>query len=221
MANIKITWDDVAGADHYNLYYIETNDGDPAPILTPETGTAITGIMYTIYHHSGLIDGKRYYYIITGARKNGQIGLASDVTSALAETIIPEIVLTSIAISPTTISVDIGNTQQYAAIGTYSDSSIQDITDLVTWHSSRESIATIDGSGLATGISAGVEVEITGTNFVDGCTVWFGATEAISVTFNSSTSLTAIAPAHIAGAVDVTVINPDAQQDGYSSFTFE
>ncbi len=63
-------------------------------------------------------------------------------------------------------------------------------------------------SGKTTG---GTVVAITGTNFLNGATVTFGGTAASSVTFNSSTRLTATAPAHAAGSVAVVVTNPGGQ----------
>ncbi len=58
--------------------------------------------------------------------------------------------LTSIAITPMNPSVYPGNTQQFVATGTYSDSSTQDITSAVTWSSSNPAVATIGAnSGLA------------------------------------------------------------------------
>jgi len=57
----------------------------------------------------------------------------------------------------------------------------------------------------------GTKVNVTGTNFVNGATVTFGGVAATGVTFVSSTKLTAIAPAHAAATVDVTVANPDGQ----------
>jgi hypothetical protein len=60
-------------------------------------------------------------------------------------------------------------------------------------------------------ITGGTSVTLTGTNFVNGATVLFGATPATSVTFNSATSITAVAPVHIEGTVSVTVTNPDTQ----------
>src|SRR5262245_36881132 len=62
--------------------------------------------------------------------------------------------LTSIAVTPANPSVAIGGTQQFTAIGTYSDSSQQELTNQVTWTSST-SAATITASGLATGVAAG------------------------------------------------------------------
>jgi len=60
-------------------------------------------------------------------------------------------------------------------------------------------------------ITGGISVTLTGTGFVNGATVSFGALAAPSVTFNSATSLTAITPAQGAGTVAVTVTNPDTQ----------
>jgi hypothetical protein len=53
--------------------------------------------------------------------------------------------------------------------------------------------------------TGGTAVTITGAFFTPTCTVKFGTVSASSVTFNSSTSLTAIAPAEGPGTVDVTV----------------
>jgi hypothetical protein len=60
-------------------------------------------------------------------------------------------------------------------------------------------------------IAGGTPVTLNGTDFVNGATVLFGAVAATSVTFNDATSLTAVAPAQSAGAVAITVTNPDTQ----------
>ena len=65
--------------------------------------------------------------------------------------------------------------------------------------------------------SGGTSVTVTGTGFVDGATVLFGGLGATSVTFNSSTSLTAVTPAQGSGTVSVTVFNPDSQSGTLSS----
>lgn len=71
---------------------------------------------------------------------------------------------------------------------------------------------TISSVSPASGSTAGgTAVAITGTNFQNGATVTFGGTAATSVTFNSSTRLTAVAPAHAAGVVNVVVTNPGGQ----------
>jgi len=57
----------------------------------------------------------------------------------------------------------------------------------------------------------GTTVTISGVNFVSGATVTFGGTPATGVSVSSSTSMTAVTPAHGAGSVTVTVTNPDSQ----------
>jgi hypothetical protein len=59
--------------------------------------------------------------------------------------------------------------------------------------------------------AGGTSVAITGTNFVATPTVTFGGAAATGVAFVSATRLTATAPAHAAGIVNVAVTNPDLQ----------
>ena len=72
----------------------------------------------------------------------------------------------SIEIIPNGATIEIGTTLEYKAIGTYSDSSLVDITSLVTWGSTNRRVATIFNNGeavaLATAHSAGA-TKITAT----------------------------------------------------------
>ncbi len=71
------------------------------------------------------------------------------------------------------------------------------------------SIATVDpNSGPTAGQTA---VTIFGANFQSGATVQFGSAQATGVTFSEASSLSALTPAGLAEAVDVTVRNPDGQ----------
>ena len=78
------------------------------------------------------------------------LGSISD-TAALTVTL----ALNSIAVTPETATIPKGLTQQYTAMGTYSDASTADITSSVTWASSNIAVATIDSAGLATGVGDG------------------------------------------------------------------
>jgi len=70
-------------------------------------------------------------------------------------------------------------------------------------------------------VGGGTAVTIAGTNFVSGATVTLGGTAATNVVVVSATQITATAPAHAAGAVTVTVTNPDTQSGSLSSgFTY-
>jgi hypothetical protein len=64
-------------------------------------------------------------------------------------------VLVSIAVTPANPSITAGGQQQFTATGTYSDGSHQDLTNSATWTSSIPSVATISGTGLATGVAVG------------------------------------------------------------------
>src|SRR5205085_4739723 len=59
--------------------------------------------------------------------------------------------------------------------------------------------------------SGGTAISIAGTNFVSGATVKVGGVAATGVSVVSATQVSAVAPAHAAGAVAVTVTNPDTQ----------
>ena len=63
--------------------------------------------------------------------------------------------LVSIAVNPATATVALGTSQQYQAIGTYSDGNTQDVTTLVAWSSTVSTVATVSGTGLALGVSQG------------------------------------------------------------------
>lgn len=68
---------------------------------------------------------------------------------------------------------------------------------------------TVTGVSPASGTTAGTtSVTITGTNFTGATAVKFGVTNASSYVVNSATQITAVAPAHAAGTVDITVTTP-------------
>ena len=63
--------------------------------------------------------------------------------------------LVSIAVSPNTASLAAGSSQQFIAVGSYSNGSTQDITSLVTWTSSSGTVVTVNAAGLATALTGG------------------------------------------------------------------
>jgi hypothetical protein len=63
-------------------------------------------------------------------------------------------ILQSIAVTPTNPSVAVGFTQQFTAIGTFSDNSTSTLATSTIWASSDTSVATINAeSGMATGVT--------------------------------------------------------------------
>lgn len=63
--------------------------------------------------------------------------------------------LEAITVTPASPSVTTGATQQFTATGTYADGSTQTLTTQVTWASSHASVATVNGVGRASAVSAG------------------------------------------------------------------
>ncbi len=97
-------------------------------------------------------------------------------------------VLLSIAVTPANPSIPKGTTQQFTAIGSYSDGSIQDLTGSATWVSSNPSVATITAGGLASGVAQGTS-QINAT--------FGGVTGSTSLTVGPATLLSiAVTPAN-------------------------
>lgn len=109
---------------------------------------------------------------------NGRVDVLGAVNYLSAP--VTEAPLVSISITPSSASIAEGSTQQFTAEGTYSDGTTKDLTDPSTWSSSAESVATINGAGLATGISKG-STDITAT--YDGSS---SATSTLEVTVAST-----------------------------------
>lgn len=132
------------------------SDFSTANITTSVTWTSATPATASISATGGLARG-----LVAGTTQiSASIGT---ITSALVPLKVTSATLKSIAVTPATPSIGLDGTQQFAAIGTYSDASTQDISGIVRWTSSDTSAATIDAiSGLATGVAVGT-TQITAT----------------------------------------------------------
>jgi WD40 repeat protein len=96
--------------------------------------------------------------------------------------------LTSIAVTPTSPTITVGATQPFAATGTYSDSSTQNLTNQVAWTSANTSVATISASGLATGVSVGsttISAALSGVTGSATLTVQSAPAPALAITTSS------------------------------------
>lgn len=92
--------------------------------------------------------------------------------------------LSAIDLTPATVAIAKGATQEFKATGKYSDDSTKDLTLSVSWSSSDVAVATIDAKGVATAVANG-EATITAT--LEGVT----ATSALTVS-DDAAKLTAI-----------------------------
>lgn len=93
--------------------------------------------------------------------------------------------IVSIAVTPPNPSItDGGGTQQFTATATLSDSNTQDVTNTATWASSQTGFATINTTGLASGVAPGVTNITASVGAVSGST---------NLTVTSSVTLVSIA----------------------------
>jgi uncharacterized protein YjdB len=97
--------------------------------------------------NAGLITGVSAGSSNIAASFGGKAAAATATTSAAT--------LSSIAVLPVNATVAIGATQQFVAVGTYSDNSTAVITSTAKWTSAATVTATVLNTGVASGIAAG------------------------------------------------------------------
>jgi uncharacterized protein YjdB len=145
------------------------------------------------------------------------------ITAALGSTVgftdltVSAATLSSITLSPTSVSIASGYTTQFSATGHFSDSSTQDITSAVIWQSSDPTVASIDNAnnhGLLTALAAGsttITASLSGKSQSTGVTVSTATLSSISIqlassSMNAGTEQSATATAHYSDSstLDVT-----------------
>ncbi len=94
------------------------------------------------------------------------------------------VVLNSITVTPAANNLQVGNTLQFTATGNFSNGTTQNLTNTVTWTSSLPGIASINGTGLATGVAAGGTTITATQGGISGNTT---LTVFVAVTLNSIT----------------------------------
>lgn len=110
--------------------------------------TPATATISDVYGSGGWANGIAAGTDRIGAVLSGQIALVQLTVSSAT--------LSSIAIMPALPqNIALGTTQQYKAVGTFSDSTTQDLSYQVTWSSSDPPVAIINGTGLATATGVG------------------------------------------------------------------
>ncbi|MGE0616103.1 MAG: beta strand repeat-containing protein, partial [Bacteriovoracia bacterium] len=136
-------------------------DGSKQALTTTATWTSNDSLVAAVNNagSKGLVSGAgKGSATITAAV--GGISGTFDISVTDAE-------LVSIAVSPSSASVAKGLTQQFAATGTYTDSSTQTLTTTVTWSSSDTGVVTISNAGGSKGLASSIatgSVTITATS---------------------------------------------------------
>ncbi len=144
-----ITWNTNEPATSLVEYGLDNTYGSPASDNNLVTSHSIV--------LTGLDSSTIYHFKITSVDGSNNSASTADLTF---ETLSPP-TLDSISITPSSASISEGSTQQFTATGIYSDDTTKDLTDVV-WSSSVESVATINGAGLAEGLTIG-STDITAT----------------------------------------------------------
>jgi Bacterial Ig-like domain (group 2)/Protein of unknown function (DUF1573)/IPT/TIG domain/Abnormal spindle-like microcephaly-assoc'd, ASPM-SPD-2-Hydin/Galactose oxidase, central domain len=121
-------------------------DSSTQDLTSTATWSSLNSAVATV-SSAGIVDGISQGYTTIQAG-SGSVNATTNISVSQA-------VLASIALTPSTSTIALGKTQQYQAVGTYSDGSTQDITTLVTWASGSPSVAGITPTGLATGSTQG------------------------------------------------------------------
>ena len=129
-----------------------SSDGSDLSGLIPNIGAIYNEALGAPYRQveSEITDPDiaRYFQTYMAATGLDKIGATPTTTTAPT--------LYSITVYQASVSNLVeGFTEQFTAIGTYSDGSMADITSQVTWISCDPTIATISSTGLATGLTAG------------------------------------------------------------------
>ena len=99
--------------------------------------------------------------IFANGSATGEGSGTTNITATLSGVTSPNVKLTVAAVTSIMITpvasqnLDVGATQQFSAIGTYSNGSSANISAQVTWLSSNPQVATIYSNGLATAVAAG------------------------------------------------------------------
>jgi trimeric autotransporter adhesin len=98
------------------------------------------------------------------------ITAASGSVSGTASLTVTGATLVSIAVTPAGSSMAVGTTKQFAAVGTFSDSSTQDVTSSVVWISSNPGAVTIDAQGIASSVANGTTTIKAAFGLISGTT---------------------------------------------------
>ena len=128
--------------------------------------------------------------------------------------------LTSITVTPSTVTISKGQTTQLTATGNYDDGSTKNLSGSATWTSSDNTCATVSSSGLVTAanVTATCTATITATSgtFTSTATVTVtpGALVSIALTVNNgSTAVTVAAGSTVTFKALGTYSGSSTQQD--------
>lgn len=184
LTQISITPADSSVAAGLTLSYTATgtySDGTTAVITDQVTWSSSNTGVATISNTSGskgVATGVAAGSTTISAQKNG-ITAHTGLTVTAAN-------LVSIAVTPSSPHILVGNTQAFVATGTYTDGTTSVITTSVTWSSDNTSIVTISNTapnqGVATAVAAGTtQIHATLSGIIGTTNVTVSAASLVSI----------------------------------------
>ncbi|MGL6614234.1 Ig-like domain-containing protein [Aeromonas caviae] len=121
---------------------------------------------------TGLLTGMAQGTTEVTASQNG-------ITSNTVQVTVTDAILTAIEITPPSVSVGKGQTQQLTATATYSDNTTANVTGSVAWLSDDMTTATVSSTGLLTGVVQGTTKVTASLDGVTSNTVQVTVTDAV------------------------------------------
>ena len=175
---------------------LSSSGGNPAPTvssISPTSGTTAGGTAVTI----------------TGTGFLGGATVSLGGTAATSVTVVNSTTITATTAAHTAGAVNVVVTNSDGQAGTLTNGYTYVV---INPGPTVTSISPTSGTTVG-----GTAVSISGTGFLTGATVSLGGTAATGVTVVNSTTITATAAAHTAGAVNVVVTNTDGKSGTLSS----
>jgi Bacterial Ig-like domain (group 2) len=122
--------------------------------------------------------------------------------------------LTSITVTPSTVTISKGQTNQMTATGNYNDGSTKNLTGSATWTSSDTACATVSSAGVVT---ASASITTTCTTTITATSGSFTATATVTVTPGTLVSITLSATPTTAPAGSTVVFKALGTYSGSST----
>jgi hypothetical protein len=144
---------------------------------------------------------------------------ALGVTGSTPLTVTPA-TLSSLSISPTDPSVPNGLPQPFTAIGVFSDGTLEDLTDQVSWDSSNPGVAWFDASGATSGVASTLDPIGTATVVVTITATRGAISASTSLTITKAVLCTGVEPLCTSGVGGVSVDQSSATIAAGTSFPF-
>lgn len=153
------------------------SDGSTSPVTATATWTSSNPSVATV-SGAGLATA-------SSSGTTTMTATVGNVSGTASLTVAPS--LAAIAVSPQSVTLGVGQSQQFTATGSYTDGSTQDLTNSATWASTNTSVASISVGGLATALASGnATVQASVQGVIGSATLTVNAVTATSLTVSPS-----------------------------------